>query len=637
MGTERTQRHLAAILAADVVGYSRLMEQDEAGTFERLRSCRKELFEPEIANHQGRIFKLTGDGLLAEFGSVVDAVECAIALQRAMAERNAAIATDRRIAIRIGINLGDVILEGDDRYGDGVNIAARLEGLAEPGGVLISGAAYEQVKKKLVFDCDFLGEQRVRNISDPVSVYRVCAGRDTAIRPRNTNWWWRWPPMISILLVIGCAGIISYHYFVVSPEAPRATISSSNVAAQSIGSLPLPDKPSIAVLPFVNMSADPADESFADGLTEDVITELSRLQDMFVIARDSTFVFKNRSVDVQQVGRQFGVGYVLEGSVQRRAIQIRVNAQLIDAITGRHIWAERYDRAIENLFAVQEDLTTNIVGVLLSKVRAAEVAVAFQKPTTELRAYDLVKQSIRYRNTFTKEANLRGREVLTKAIELDPSYAEAYAWLGKIYGVDFAYQLTGPASQASLDHALELVEKAIALKPDLAVAYAFLNFALFYDGRVEEALVAGRKSVELAPNDTECLIQLARVEMINGLYAEALATAGKAMRLNPSPPEYYFWIYGQVLYATGHYDKALDALRTQVAMNPAVMFVHLNVAITLVRLGRIDEARSEIAIFRHSFPQFSIENARRRIPLRDTTMMDRYTSDLRTAGLPEDR
>jgi adenylate cyclase len=201
--------------------------------------------------------------------------------------------------------------------------------------------------------------------------------------------------------------------------------------------------------------------------------------------------------------------------------------------------------------------------------------------------------------------------------------------------VDFAYQLTGPARQESLDHALELIEKAIALKPDLAVAYAFLNFALFYDGRVEEALVAGRKSVELAPNDTECLIQLARVEMINGLYAEALATAEKAMRLNPSPPEYYFWIYGQVLYATGHYDKALDALRTQVAMNPAIMFVHLNVAITLVRLGRIDEARSEIAFLRHAFPQFSIENARRRIPLRDTTMMHQYTSDLRTAGLPE--
>jgi TolB-like protein/class 3 adenylate cyclase len=635
MGTERPQRHLAAILAADVVGYSRLMEQDEAGTFERLSSYRKEVFEPEIANHQGRIFKLMGDGLLAEFGSVVDAVECAIVLQRAMSERNAGIATDRRIDVRIGINLGDVILEGDDRYGDGVNIAARLEGLAEPGGVLISGSAYEQVKKKLALDCDFLGEQRVKNISDPVRVYRVCAGRDTAHGPRNMTWWRRWPPMISILLVFISAGIVSYRYFVVSPQAPKSITPSSNVAAPSTASLPLPDKPSIAVLPFVNMSADPADESFTDGLTEDVITELSRLQDMFVIARDSTFVFKNRSVDVQQVGRQFGVRYVLEGSVQRSAKQMRVNAQLIDAITGRHIWAERYDRAIENLFAVQEDLTTNIVGVLLSKVRAAEVAAAFRKPTTELRAYDLVKQSIRYRNTFTKEANLHGREVLIKAIELDPSYAEAYAWLGKIYGVDFAYQLTGPARQESLDHALELIEKAIALKPDLAVAYAFLNFALFYDGRVEEALVAGRKSVELAPNDTECLIQLARVEMINGLYAEALATAEKAMRLNPSPPEYYFWIYGQVLYATGHYDKALDALRTQVAMNPAIMFVHLNVAITLVRLGRIDEARSEIAFLRHAFPQFSIENARRRIPLRDTTMMHQYTSDLRTAGLPE--
>jgi TolB-like protein/cytochrome c-type biogenesis protein CcmH/NrfG len=389
------------------------------------------------------------------------------------------------------------------------------------------------------------------------------------------------------------------------------------------------------VLPFVNMSVDPADEPFTDGLTEDVIAELSRLQDLFVIARDSTFVFKGKAVDVKQVGHQFGVRYVLEGSVQRDGDRVRVTAQLIDAATGRHIWAERYDRTMESLFAVQEDLTTNIVGVLLSKVRAAEVAAAFQKPTTDLRAYDLVKQSIRYRNTFTKEANLRGREVLTKALELDPSYAEAHAWLGKIYGVDFAYQLTGPQRRETLDHALELIEKAIALKPDLAVAYAFLNFTLFYEGRIEEALVAGQKSIELAPNDTECLIQLARVQMINGLYAEALASAEKAMRLNPSPPEYYFWIYGQVLYAIGHYPKALDALRTHIAMDPSVMLVHINVASALVRLGRVEEARAEVALFHRAYPQFSLENARTRIPFRDAAMMNQYLSDLRTAGLPE--
>ncbi|MEE9479700.1 MAG: adenylate/guanylate cyclase domain-containing protein, partial [Kiloniellales bacterium] len=411
------ERRLTTILAADVVGYSRLMGEDEAGTLVALKAHREAAINPKIAAHNGRIVKLMGDGLLTEFASVVEAVACAVEIQGAMAERNAEVPEDRRIQFRIGINVGDVMVEGDDIYGDGVNIAARLEGLAEPGGICVARNVFNQVKGKIDTAFEDLGEKEVKNIAEPVQVYRV------------------------------------------SLSLPETAALKTGKTAPTLA---LPDKPSIAVLPFDNMSGDPDQAYFSDGMTEDIITELARFRSLFVIARNSSFAFRDRTTDVAEIGRQLGVQYVVEGSVRKAGNRVRVTAQLIDAATANHIWAERYDRDLDDIFAVQDEVVRTVVATLAGRLEQAGRESAKQKPPSNLGAYDFF---LRGRNHFyhmTCSDNRTAQEMFAKAIELDPGYAPAHAGLAKSNFLDWFGGWSADL-QASRQRGVALAEKAVAL------------------------------------------------------------------------------------------------------------------------------------------------------------------------------
>ena len=488
MSEEGVERKLTAILVADVVGYSRLMGEDEAGTLARLKSLRKELVQPKIAGGRGRIVKLMGDGLLAEFPSVVEAVRCAVDIQQDMVGREADLPDERRIRLRIGVNLGDIIIEGSDIYGDGVNVAARLEGLAEPGGICISGKVYEEVRNKLPTAFEDLGEQEVKNIREPVRVYRWT---DAAVDPMP-----------------GKAG--------------------------AEGALALPDKPSIAVLPFDNMSGDPEQEYFADGITEDIITALSKFRWFFVIARNSTFVYKGQAVDVKQVGRELGVRYVLEGSVRKVANRVRISAQLIEAATGNHVWAERYDRSLEDIFELQDEITSTIAAAVEPELAGSERERAMRKPTENLGAWDLFQRGVALMWRHDRTSLNTGNELIRQAVELDPSFGLAhghlafgaflllvYEWAddrnevlrqgiedaGKGIAIDqrdyFAYHALGRLSTLAGDHAaaVRALETCVSINPNFALGYVGLGEAHVYSGDPEKAIAYIDSAIRLSPND----------------------------------------------------------------------------------------------------------------------------------------
>jgi TolB-like protein/class 3 adenylate cyclase len=440
----RTERKLAAILAADVVGYSRLVGDDEAGTITRLRKLRKDFIEPVIADYHGRVVKLMGDGALVEFASAVDAVECAVAIQTGVAQREAVLPDDRRLAFRIGINVGDIIVEDGDILGDGVNVAARLEGLAEPGGICIARNVWNQVKAKLGLPFEPMGEHRVKNIAEPVTVYRVNLEAGGGALRRRSPWRpHRWQAAAAALVLVLVAGATGAWYTLWRPlpvPAPVATIAASTGAAEARPALPLPDKPSIAVLPFENLSGDPKQERLAGGITEDVITDLSRFHELFVIARNSTEVYKGKPVDVREVARDLGVRYVLEGSLQIEGDRVRITAQLIDATTGNHVWADRYDRPLEDVFAVQDEVTQKIASTLAAPwggvLTQAGRESARRKPPQNLQAYDYYLLGIEHKHRFTEEDNKKAHELLAKAIEIDPGFVRAYVGVAAADSVD---------------------------------------------------------------------------------------------------------------------------------------------------------------------------------------------------------
>jgi adenylate cyclase len=441
------ERRLAAILAADVVGYTGLMEQDEAGTFERVRAYRKELFEPEIERHHGRIFKLMGDGLLAEFASVVDAVECAIVLQRELALRNRGLPDDRRIDVRIGINLGDVIVEGEDRHGEGVNIAARLQQLAEPGGICVSQTVVNHVGNKIKYGFEFQGEQRVKNIAKPVRMFRV-----------------RLP-------------------------APAA-------AVRTVAAAP-PHKPSVAVLPFTNMSGDPEQEYFSDGITEDIITDLSRVSALFVVARHTVFMFKSKAAEIAHAARQLNVAYILEGSVRKAGNRVRITAQLLDGATGGHIWAERYDRELVDIFTVQDEIAKSIVAALKVKLLPEELQSIADRSTSNPDAYEYYLQGrAKFLEAWGSKPTMRAaRNLFSKAAEIDPGYAKAYAGMA---GCDAFLWVQGDLD-IPYERMLANSEKALQLVPDLAEAHASRGVALYTAGESKEASAALARAIELDP------------------------------------------------------------------------------------------------------------------------------------------
>lgn len=548
MATAWVERRLSAILAADVVGYSHLVEQDEAGALAALKDLRCEVIEPLLAVHHGRIVKLMGDGAIAEFGSVVDAVACAVGVQEGAAERQADVQAGRRIVFRIGINLGDVVVEGEDLLGDGVNVAARLEQLCEPGGVLVSGTAYDQLQGKLDLILDFVGEQRVKNISRPVRTYRVrLKGSRPSLR-LHARRFRRWVGAGAAALVLLVIGPIVW----LRPWEPRPEPASVERMA-----LPLPDKPSIAVLPFANLSGDPEQEYFVDGLTEDLITDLSKVTGLFVVARNSVFPFKGRAVNVREVAEKLGVRYVLEGSVRRAGDQVRVNAQLIDTTTGGHLWAERHDGSAKDMFAVQDKFVQIIVQALALNLSKDEREEIGRGQTKSIAAREAFQRGWELYLRFTPAENARAASELKSAIALDPSYGRAYAALALVYFRGCAWEWNeslGMSAARAAETADLYLREAKSRPSSLAnVAAAHLNL---YAGRHDEAFTEAARALALDPNDPEAHLVMAWAMITTGKPQAGLEFIEAAMRLNPNYPSHYALAQGMALFAKGDLDEA---------------------------------------------------------------------------------
>jgi adenylate cyclase len=577
------ERRLAAILAADVVGYSRLMGADEAGTLERLKSLRRELVQPKITERKGRIVKLMGDGLLAEFPSVVEAVQCAVDIQQDMAAREPDVSGDQRIRLRIGINLGDIIVEGSDIYGDGVNLAARLEALAEPGDICLSGPAFDTVDGKLDLAFEDAGQQQLKNIAKPQRIYRL--------RTQGSH---KSPPAL--------------------PE-PQLSV---------------PDKPSVAVLPFTNMSGDPEQVYFSDGITEDIITELSRFGLLFVIARNSSFVFRGQAVDVSEVGRKLGVRYVVEGSVRRGGNRVRVTAQLIDATTGNHVWAERYDRDLEDIFAVQDDVVQSIVATLAERVSAAEVERTTRRPVADMAVYDLILRAQHHMGLWTSEDYLEARDLLGKAVEIDPSCAQAHgtlAWCG-VFLTWFECDVDAP-----LKTAFDAGMRALSLDPQIVEAHTGLGHAHLISGGHEQALHHLETAVRLNPNNANAVLHLGYCRAVLGDPQEGLNAMRLAMRLNPYHPDWYHESLGEVLYMARDYAAAVEAFNRMGQKPP---WTHGYLAASYAQLGRIADARDEVQAFRDAAKDGSSvqDYIAMDLPMyRDQSIKDQWLDGYRKAGL----
>jgi TolB-like protein/class 3 adenylate cyclase/Tfp pilus assembly protein PilF len=604
----RTERKLAAILAADVVGYSRLVGDDEAGTIARLKTLRREFIEPLISEYHGRVVKLMGDGALVEFASAVDAVECAAAIQKGVAKREAGTEETRRLAFRIGINVGDIIVEDGDILGDGVNIAARLEGLAEPGGICIARNVWNQVKAKLGLPFEPMGEHRVKNIAEPVTVYRVnldVPGRTPGRRPTwKQRRWQAAAAALVLLLALGAGG--AWYKLRPLPEAMRA-VGTVVEAAAAKPALPLPDKPSIAILPFENLSGDPKQERLAGGITEDVITDLARFRELFVIARNSTEVYKGKGVDVRQVARDLGVQYVLEGSLQIDGDQVRITAQLIEGTTGNHIWAERYDRPLDDVFAVQDEVTQKIAGTLAPAMSGVLTMAgrdsARRKQPGRLQAYESYLLGIEHKHRYTQEDNTKAKELLTKATELDPSFARAYVGLALAHTVDLDNGWTA-SRQDSLDSMLKALRTALALDPSDSQAHLTLGIYYLYVGDMEQSVAEHDKALSLNPNDADALLMSAWDMPFFGRPEQAAELADRAVRLNPSYPEWYNTGLLLAYFYSGQYERALAV--TQATLN-ANMWDYVYRSLTYAELARRSEMASAVAELLERNPEYSAE------------------------------
>ena len=590
-GVRVMERRLSAILAADVVGYSSLMEQDEAGTFGRLRAHRKELFEPEIEKHHGRIFKLTGDGLFAEFTSVVNAVECAVSLQRGLAERNANVAEDQRMYVRIGINLGEVIVEGDDRLGESVNIAARLEQLAEPGGICVSGKVSKEVEKKLAFAFEPMGEQKVKNITEQVQVYKVkLEGPKVRSRPRET------PPMQEV---------------------------SSTV-------------PAVAVLPFDDLSADQNLRYLGDGVAEDVITALSRFPDLVVVARGSSFAYKGKAIDMRQIGRELGVGFVVEGSVRKEGEKLRIVSQLIDTKNGEHVWAERFDRAGTDPWALQDEVTGMIVSALTGETGAlkqAQYRQAWGKGATTLEEYDYYLRGHAQYVKYTKEGIERSGEIWREGLAKFPNSPLLKVKLGwhHMMRVMIFVSHDPPADVRKVGELARHVLANEHLSPQVArLANWLISYVLVQEKDFDGALAAADKTVALAPYDAWMLSRLTMVLVQVGRPDQALQWADQAAARDPALGWHYNRGRGWAQLVLGRFGEAVNALtQTEYADFPLLL------AIAYVRLGRLAEARAEVGKMMKINPRITLQVWRLRYSFRDPAILDRHALDLVQAGLPK--
>ena len=636
MAEEGFKRKLTAILSADAVDYSRLMGEDEEATVRTLNVYR-EVFSALIQQHNGQVLDSTGDNLLAEFVSVVDAVQCAVAVQKEIKARNDELPENRRMQFRIGINLGDVIQEKGRIYGDGVNIAARLEGLAEPGGICISKTAFDHIESKLPYGYEFLGDQTVKNIAKPVGAYRVLMEPRVTVAgepEKNIR-----SPMKRMPILIGVAAVVVLAIAVGIWQlySRRPTIEPASVEKMAF---PLPEKPSIAVLPFKNLSNDPAQDYIAVGITENIISALSNISDMFVIASDSTSTYKGKAVKIQQVSEELGVRYVLEGSAQKSGNRVRVTAQLIDATTGHYLWTEKYDRELQDLFDLQDEITHRIIVELQVKLTEGEQARVSQKSTTNLEAWSYANRGLTIWMHISKENNAKAMELFNQAVELDPNYVWAWvrlAWT-HVVAADRGWS-QNPSEDFKIF--LEISEKVLAMDESNSDVHALLGLAFLLQKEPEKAIAEGEKAIVLGPTNAQAHVLLAVTMNDVGRFDEAIRLVEKAMRLHPYYPAYYLSWLGGGYRMTGRYEDALTVYtqlldRSQKDEFPSVD-AHLYLVELYTEMGREDEARAHAAEIFKIEPGFSLKRIRsiNSFDYQDPALLERRLKVLRKAGLSD--
>ena len=586
------ERRLAAILAADVVGYARLIRADEEGTLAALTALRADLIDPKIAEHHGRIVKLMGDGMLAEFASVVDAVQAAVESQQAVADRNADLPADKRIEFRIGINLGDVLVDGDDIHGDGVNVAARLEGMAEPGGICVSGMVYEGVRDRIDIPFEDMGEQAVKNIDRPVRV-------------------WRWA---------GDDG-----------TAPVGPLGASEP-------LQFPDKPSIAILPFDNMSGDPEQEYFSDGIVEEITAAISNVRSFFVVARNSSFAFKGKPTDIKQVSRRLGVRYVLEGSVRKSGNRVRITAQLIDATNDRHVWAGRYDGTLDDIFDLQAQITESVVGAIEPKIRSSEIERSRRKPTTSLNAYDCFLRALPHAHAMTRDGNEEALRLSSRAIALDPRYASALALAAWCYTLRVAHGWVD-ATRDEAREALRLARAAIEVDKDVPETLWLAGYVLgYFSTTPEEGIDLIDDALRLSPNSAQALVYGGWLRVYNGDAKTAKAHFERALRLSPLDVGAYR-TYAGLAFAClflGQNDDAVSWASKALHHNPRFTATHRVLAASLGHAGRLEEARQVVEQLQVLVPDLTVTRFGKETRFRYPEYFELLMDGLRKAGLPEE-
>ncbi len=581
---------MAAVLAADVAGYSRLMGSDEEGTLARLKSLRKTLIDPTVADYRGRIVKTTGDGLLVQFASAVDAGRCAIAIQSRIGAQNAEAMQDNAIALRIGVHVGDIMVDDDDIFGDGVNIAARLEAIAEPGGVYISGDAYRHIRGKVDCVCDDLGLLSLKNIAEPVQVWRMRTGDGDAA--------------------------------VAAPDAAKP--------------LTLPDKPSIAVLPFQNIGGDPEQEYFADGIVEDIITALSRIKSLFVIARNSSFTYKGKAVDIKQVGRELGVRYVLEGSVRKAAGQVRITGQLIDASTGVHLWADRFGGSLEDIFGLQDQVTERVVGAVAPKLEEAEIERARRKPTEKLDAYDYYLRGLAMVSQYSRSTNSEALRFFTSAIALDPQYASAYAMATRCFTLKTQNGwLTNPKEE--IEEGVRLARRALELGRDDPLVLAVGGYAIAYLGHdLDSGAVYIERSLSLNANNALAWLLSGAVHVLIGEPDTGIEHVMRAQRLSPLDPTQpqFMAVIAFGHFCAGRLTEATAWSEMAIREQSQLLSPLLVLTASLAHLGRLDEARAMVPQLLQVSPSYRVSRIKERAPFRRPEDIARLTEGLRMAGLP---
>lgn len=629
MAQEPVERRLAAILAADMVGYSRLMETDEAGTISRQKAHRKELIDPKIAEHHGRIVKTTGDGLLVEFASVVDAVQCAVDLQRAMVVREAGTPEDKRIAYRIGINLGDIFIDDDDILGDGVNLAARLEGLAEPGGICVSRTVRNQVRDTLDIAFEDMGEVAVKNIARPVHTFRVVWDSSAQSPAGNqlggTGGVRKWVAVAAAVLLLASAGLAAWW----QPWAQR--VEPASVARMAF---PLPNEPSIAVLPFDNLSGDPKQNYLGDGLTETIIAALSQIPQMFVIARNSILPYRGNTVAISQVAEDLGVQYVLNGSTQTADNRLRVTVQLVDATTGRHVWSERYDRPIDDLFDVQDEITLQIATELQVALTEGEQARLLNRTTGNLDAWSYAVRGHDRLRRQTKEDTAAAQGLFRQALNLDPSFADAWVRLGWTHLFEARYGWSASPGE-SMKRAVDAAEKARGLAEQLPDTYGLLSQIHAVQRDYDKAIDAGEQAVALGPSHADAHALLADTMRYVGRWEEAVRLTGKAMRLNPRYPGWYLFIRGNAQYFLRRYDDAIATFQQALERGHSPLLAHSNLAAVYAEQNRLDQARTHAAEVFKMVPDASLETTRQWARFKNPTDTERLVDALRSAGFPD--